>query len=159
MTYRAIETDYIYMGGEFKSNLAVLFDTHIVDIDTKESIESKYNIEVFRYPKNSVLYAGFINTHTHLEFSANRTTLKYGSFLEWLNSVIENREELVQTCTDEIMFSAVSEMLKSGVTTFGAISSFGADLEVCRKAPQKVIYFNELIGSNPAMLICCIVTF
>jgi len=64
--------------------------------------------------------------------------------LEWLNSVIENREELVQTCTDEIMFSAVSEMLKSGVTTFGAISSFGADLEVCRETPQKVIYFNEL---------------
>jgi len=150
MTYRAIETDYIYIDGEFKSNLAVVFDTHIIDIDNKDNIESKYNIEVFRYPKNSVLYAGFINTHTHLEFSANRTTLKYGSFLEWLNSVIENREELVQNCTDRIIFNAVSEMLKSGVTTFGAISSFGADLEVCRETPQKVIYFNELIGSNPA---------
>jgi len=44
-------------------------------------------------------------------------------------------------------------MLKSGVTTFGAISSFRADLEVCRKAPQKGIYFNELIGSNPAYVI------
>ena len=41
-------------------------------------------------------------------------------------------------------------MLKSGVTTFGAISSFGAELEVCANLDQRVIFFNEIIGSNPA---------
>ena len=150
MRYRALETGYIYIDGEFKSNLAVIFDTEIIDIDRADIIESKYGVEVFRYPKTSILYPGFINTHTHLEFSANRTTLKYGSFLDWLYSVIENREDLVQNCTNSIMFKSCQEMLSSGVTTFGAISSFGVDLEVCRKTPQKVIYFNELIGSNPA---------
>jgi len=38
--------------------------------------------------------------------------------------------------------------MKSGITTFGAISSFGTELEVCTQTPQKVIFFNELIGSN-----------
>jgi cytosine/adenosine deaminase-related metal-dependent hydrolase len=39
-------------------------------------------------------------------------------------------------------------MLHSGITTFGAISSFGNELEVCEKTPQRVVFFNELIGSN-----------
>ncbi len=38
--------------------------------------------------------------------------------------------------------------MASGVTTFGAISSFGNELEVCEKTPQRVVFFNELIGSN-----------
>ena len=39
-------------------------------------------------------------------------------------------------------------MLHSGITAFGAISSFGTELEVCEQTPQKVVFFNELIGSN-----------
>ena len=39
-------------------------------------------------------------------------------------------------------------MMHSGITTFGAISSFGNELEVCEKTPQRVVFFNELIGSN-----------
>jgi cytosine/adenosine deaminase-related metal-dependent hydrolase len=46
------------------------------------------------------------------------------------------------------MLKACEEMMDSGITTFGAISSFGAELEVCMKTPQKVIFFNELIGSQ-----------
>jgi len=46
------------------------------------------------------------------------------------------------------MMSECETMMRSGVTTFGAISSFGNELEVCEKTPQRVVFFNELIGSN-----------
>jgi cytosine/adenosine deaminase-related metal-dependent hydrolase len=39
-------------------------------------------------------------------------------------------------------------MLHSGITTFGAISSYSLDLEACINAKQNVIFFNELIGSQ-----------
>ena len=42
-------------------------------------------------------------------------------------------------------------MLDNGITAFGAVSSYGFDLEPCANAPQKVVYFNELIASDPLM--------
>ncbi len=94
---------------------------------------------------------GLINAHVHIEFSANKTTLSYGDFMNWLYSVIENREELIGGCDVDCMTKAVDAMLDSGITTFGAISSHGMDLEACANAAQNVIFFNELIGSQAVM--------
>lgn len=148
---KIITPDYIYLDNKFKENLAVAFDNKIQSIDTLENLQKKYPEANIDTPvENSVLYPGFINTHVHLEFSANKTTLEYGDFMFWLDSVIKNREELVNACDNATMMGACNEMLDSGVTTFGAISSFGSELDVCTQTPQKVIFFNELIGSQAA---------
>lgn len=94
---------------------------------------------------------GLINAHVHIEFSANKTELSYGDFMAWLYSVIENREELIGGCDSECMKKACDAMLEAGITTFGAISSHGLDLDACEKAAQNVVYFNELIGSQAVM--------
>ena len=78
-------------------NGAIVFDDKIIEIDSLENIEKKYsNIEILKLQKNSVLMPGLINSHVHLEFSSNTTTLKYGNFMSWLNSVIKNREDLMK---------------------------------------------------------------
>ncbi len=148
-----INPNYIYINGKFQENLAVAFDKKIKAIDTIENLQKNYpQATVEETKENSVLYPGFINTHVHLEFSANKTTLQYGSFMPWLDSVIKNREKLMGACDNEMMMQECQNMMKSGITTFGAISSFGLELEVCTKTPQKVIFFNELIGSNPSIV-------
>ncbi|RLA69399.1 MAG: metal-dependent hydrolase, partial [Epsilonproteobacteria bacterium] len=38
-----------------------------------------------------------------------------------------------------------------GITAFGAVSSYAFDLEAAAAAPQKVVFFNELIGSQAVM--------
>ncbi|NEW60030.1 metal-dependent hydrolase [Sulfurovum sp. bin170] len=144
-----LNPNYIYIDNTFKENIAVAFDKQIEAIDTMENLRKQYpEATIKQGRRNSVLYPGFINTHVHLEFSANKTTLQYGEFMPWLNSVIANREDLVAKCDNELMLKACEEMMHSGITTFGAISSFGAELEVCMKTPQKVLFFNELIGSS-----------
>lgn len=146
-----LNPNYIYINGTFKENVAVAFNRKIEAIDTIERLKERYpEAKIVNGEKNAVLYPGFINTHVHLEFSSNKTTLKYGEFMPWLDSVIENREELVRRCDNEVMSKACEEMMASGITTFGAISSFGMELEVCMKTPQKVLFFNELIGSSAA---------
>jgi len=144
-----ISADFIYTPQGFVTNQAVAFTDTIHEISTLEILETKYTkATIHRTEANSVLFPGFINTHVHLEFSANKTSLKYGSFMPWLDSVIEHREDLVSACDNTIMMAACASMLRSGTTTFGAISSFGNELEVCEKTPQRVVFFNELIGSN-----------
>jgi len=146
---KIISADFIYTPNGFISNHAIAFTDTIKEIGNPQVLEEKYpNAEMINSKENSVLFPGFINTHVHLEFSSNKTSLKYGSFMPWLDTVIEHREDLVATCDNAVMMNECESMLHSGITTFGAISSFGNELEVCEKAPQKVVFFNELIGSN-----------
>jgi cytosine/adenosine deaminase-related metal-dependent hydrolase len=146
---KILVADFIYTPNGFIQNQAVAFTETIQEMGTLDVLKAKYpDAEVIETEKNSVLYPGFINTHVHLEFSANKTSLKYGSFMPWLDSVIEHREDLVGCCDNTVMMNECEAMMRSGVTTFGAISSFGNELEVCEKTPQRVVFFNELIGSN-----------
>ena len=146
---KIINADFIYTPNAYVQNQAVAFTETIKDIGTLEALMQRYpDAEVINTEPNSILYPGFINTHVHLEFSANKTSLAYGSFMPWLDTVIEHRDELMGACSNAVMMHECEEMMRSGITTFGAISSFGNELEVCEKTPQRVVFFNELIGSN-----------
>ena len=146
---KIINSDFIYTPKGYVQNQAVAFTETIKDIGTLEELIQRYpDAKVIQTEPNSILYPGFINTHVHLEFSANKTSLAYGSFKPWLDSVIEHRDELMGACNNEMMLDECTKMMRSGITTFGAISSFGNELEICEKTPQRVVFFNELIGSN-----------
>ena len=146
---KIIYADFIYTPKGFVASQAVAFTDTIQEISTLEVLETKYpDASIITTEPNSVLFPGFINTHVHLEFSSNKTSLKYGSFMPWLDTVIEHREDLVGSCDNAVMMAECETMMRSGITTFGAISSFGNELEVCEKTPQRVVFFNELIGSN-----------
>ena len=133
-------------------NGAVVYDKKIIDIGSLESIEKKYpNIEITSLKENSVLMPGLINSHVHLEFSSNTTTLKYGNFMKWLNSVITCREELVEKATNKLISIKLDRMKKTGTTTIGAISSYSFDLEACVKSPLNTVFFCEVIGSKADM--------
>ncbi|WP_041956305.1 aminofutalosine deaminase family hydrolase [Sulfurospirillum arsenophilum] len=130
---------------------AVLFDQNILEVGKSEDLKAKHpTATVIETPQNSVILPGLINSHVHLEFSANQSMLRYGDFIPWLRSVIKHREELSALATTELIAGKLQEMLKSGTTTLGAISSFGADLEACAQTPQRVVYFNEVLGSVPS---------
>lgn len=149
---KIITPSYIYTNKQLLTGIAIAFEKKIKAVDSLENLQKKYpNAEVIKLKKNSLLMPGLINSHVHLEFSANKSTLKYGSFMPWLFSVIENREELINECSVDCMKKATDEMLQSGTTTFGAISSHGMDLDAAAQAKQNVIFFNELIGSQAVM--------
>ena len=149
---KIITPETILSPTEQLSGKSIAFDTHIRAIgQLHELLEQFPDAEFIETPLHSMVMPGLINPHVHLEFSGNKSTLKYGSFLEWLYSVIEHREELIQGCDEQCMAKACNDMLHSGITTFGAISSYAMDLEVAANAKQKVVFFNEVIGSQATM--------
>ncbi len=153
---KIIKVKYIVVCDEeftlLKDN-AVAFSTKIEKIAPFDELIAEYpDAEVFEFGDGSVLMPGLINLHTHLEYSANLSTLVYGDFIDWLESVIEHRDTLASSCNKECIDSAIASMLKSGTTTIGAISSFGSDLESCAKSFMNVIYFNEVLGSAPSVV-------
>lgn len=143
--------DVIFSGDTLLRDHGIVFEETILSVQPNEELRARYGSQCRDMGPGSVLLPGLVNPHVHLEFSANRSTLQYGSFMPWLSSVISHRDDLVNGCGQECMQEAVRLMLDNGITAFGAVSSYGFDLEVCAHAPQKVVYFNELIGSDPAM--------
>lgn len=129
----------------------IVFDRIIISITPNKELRAQYAEQCVDLGAGSVLLPGLINPHVHLEFSANRSTLTYGGFMPWLSSVIANRDDLINDCDDDCIANTIDTMLAQGITAFGAVSSYGYDLQACAKAPQKVVYFNELIGSDPKM--------
>lgn len=147
-----ITPNYILTPDILLENQSIAFEKKIVKIAPLEELKALFpDADIKTLPKNSLAMPGFINAHVHLEFSANKTELSYGDFIHWLYSVIENRADLVGGCGNECIKKSIDEMLKSGITTIGAISSHGMDLEACANAKQNVIFFNELIGSQANM--------
>lgn len=147
-----ITPNYILTPNELLNNLSVAFDKQIQKIAPLDELKKEFpHAKITTLKKNSLLMPGLINAHVHIEFSANKTDLSYGDFMNWLYSVIENREDLINGCDVSCMVKAIDSMLESGITTFGAVSSHGMDLEACENAPQNVVFFNELIGSQATM--------
>ena len=136
-----ITPSFILTQDELLSDLSVAFDKTIKLIAPIEELKKEFpDAKVTTLEKNSLLMPGLINAHVHLEFSANKTELSYGDFINWLYSVIENRETLIEGCNSKCIEKTIDSMLKSGITTFGAISSHGMDLEACANAKQNVIF-------------------
>lgn len=132
---------------------AIVFDEKIIEINTKEIIEKKYPNSLFEYQGNgSVIMPGLINSHVHLEFSANKMSLKYGNFISWLFSVIEKRDELIEQATTQLIKEELQKMIASGTTTVGAISSYSLDMEGCLQSKMNIVYFTEVLGSKADMI-------
>lgn len=149
---KIITPHYIMMKDKVITNSSIAFDKTIKEIAPFDELIEKYpDAKVTTLRENSLIMPGLINAHVHIEFSANKTELSYGDFMGWLYSVIENRENLINECKEECMKKAIDSMLDSGITTFGAISSHAMDLQACAEAPQNVVFFNELIGSQATM--------
>ncbi|MCK4974184.1 MAG: metal-dependent hydrolase, partial [Sulfurimonas sp.] len=147
-----ISPNYILTPDEVISDMSIAFENTIKKIAPLQELKKEFpDAKITTLKKNSLLMPGLINAHVHIEFSANKTELSYGDFMNWLYSVIENREDLIGGCNKECMSKAIDAMLESGITTFGAISSHGMDLEACADAKQNVVFFNELIGSQATM--------
>lgn len=149
---KLIYPDFILTPEGLKQEMAIAFDKTIEAIAPLDTLRNRFpDAEYIKLPIGSLVMPGLINAHVHLEFSANKTDLHYGSFMPWLHSVIEKRDTLVGECSTETMQKATQKMLKSGTTTFSTISSNGLDLTACENAAQNVVFFNELIGSQAVM--------
>jgi cytosine/adenosine deaminase-related metal-dependent hydrolase len=143
--------DALLTGTSLLRHHGIVFDKTILEVAPNEVLRERYGSKCQELGEGSVIMPGLINPHVHLEFSANRSTLTYGGFMPWLNSVIASRDELINECDDTCIQKEIEEMLSHGITAFGAVSSYGYDLNAAAACPQKVVFFNELIGSDPAM--------
>ena len=135
-------------------NFKILKDAAVVFSDKIKEI-CDFKLACKKYPNAQILDFGgdiampaFINPHVHLEFSANKGTLRYGDFLDWLGSVIASRQQLDAAARGRLILEQIAAMMRSGVGTIGEISSFGGEAEACAQSGIRTVFFNEILGAS-----------
>jgi len=121
---------------------AIVFDEKIIEVCAFASAARKYpQAEILDF-SGDIAMPAFINPHVHLEFSANKGTLHYGDFLDWLGSVIASRQQLDAAARGRLIAEQIAAMMRSGVGTIGEISSFGGEAEACAQSGIRNLFFN-----------------
>ncbi|WP_297950962.1 metal-dependent hydrolase [uncultured Campylobacter sp.] len=127
---------------------AIVFDDKIIEVCAFASAARKYpQAEILDF-SGDIAMPAFINPHVHLEFSANKGTLRYGDFLDWLGSVIASRQQLDAAARGRLIAEQIAAMMRSGVGTIGEISSFGGEAEACAQSGIRTVFFNEILGAS-----------
>lgn len=127
---------------------AIVFDEKIIEVCAFASAVRKYpQAEILDF-SGDIAMPAFINPHVHLEFSANKGTLRYGDFLDWLGSVIASRQQLDAAARGRLIVEQIAAMMRSGVGTIGEISSFGGEAEACAQSGIRTVFFNEILGAS-----------
>ena len=127
---------------------AIVFDKKIIEVCAFASAARKYpQAEILDF-SGDIAMPAFINPHVHLEFSANKGTLHYGDFLDWLGSVIASRQQLDAAARRRLIAEQIAAMMRSGVGTIGEISSFGGEAEACAQSGIRTVFFNEILGAS-----------
>lgn len=129
-------------------NGAVVVDGgRIVDIGTSDRIETDYpGLQKIGRP-NSIILPGFVNAHTHLELSWTRGKIGgFEDFTGWLERLVTLKAGGVdQDLAEDSMRTGIRDVIESGVTTVGEISSldFGGR-DMLRSSGMRIIAFLEL---------------
>jgi cytosine/adenosine deaminase-related metal-dependent hydrolase len=99
------------------------------------------------------LVPGFVNAHTHLEFSRlSQPFPSTGQFTDWIRAVVKYRAaHSVQT--SEAIRSGLAECVRSGTTLVGDIATVGWSSEDYSSVELETIVFQELLGLSPQRVV------
>lgn len=94
----------------------------------------------------AAILPGFVNVHTHLEYTVFRGFLEDIAFFPWIRALTEHKTFLTP---DDWIASATlgaAEMLAAGVTTVGDCADAGATLDALLASGLRGLVFREVFG-------------
>jgi len=126
-------------------NGAVLVqDGRILEIGELASMRLAHPDEPVRDFGLAALMPGFVDLHTHLEYSAMRGLVDDLPYAEWKLQVMEKERALApQDWEDAAMLGAL-EALRSGITTVADITDSGASLRAVNASGMRAFVYREV---------------
>lgn len=96
----------------------------------------------------AVLLPGFVDLHTHLEYSAFRGACDDVSFSNWKIQLSQKSKKLGRADWDTSAELGALEAIQSGITCVADITSTGASLRAAKKAGLRGTIFYEVSGMD-----------
>ena len=129
----------------------VVRDGEIAAVGPYPALRQAFAVEAARELGNAILLPGFVNAHTHLDYTAMRGLLDDLPFLPWSREL--TRLRLLVMGDDDLVASArwgAVEAARSGVTTLADTSSTGAACRALSEVGLRGIAYQETFGLSAA---------
>lgn len=134
-----------------KDSGVLIEDGFIRDIGPASKLKRDYSGVRTHELGSGILLPGFINAHVHLELGWIKEKIgSFEGFTGWLKQIIKAKRESVaeQTILDSVK-EGVKELIASGVTTVGEISSYGGiDKPILKESGLRTILYREVLDSR-----------
>jgi 5-methylthioadenosine/S-adenosylhomocysteine deaminase len=134
-------------------NGAIVIKGEIIEeIGTQKDILKKYPQEKVKDLGETILMPGFVNLHTHLDYTILRGENDNLSFLPWIAILVQKSRSLE---FEELILSAKLgglEALAAGVTTIADTTATGASLQAASEIGLRGIIYQEVFGMDDEKL-------
>ncbi|MBI5231312.1 MAG: amidohydrolase family protein [Coriobacteriales bacterium] len=125
-------------------NGAVLVrDDTIVEIGDYEHLRAAHPDEPVRDFGLAALLPGFIDLHTHLEYSSMRGLVDDLPYSRWKLQVMEREKHLSQTDWEDAAMLGALESLRSGITCVADITATGASARAAHASGLRATIYRE----------------
>ncbi len=102
--------------------------------------------------EDSVIFPGFVNAHSHLEYAAYAGFGDGLSFPPWIGLHVARKRRLDQADMEAMARLGAAECLRSGITTVGDCSFAGATALACDELGLRAIVYLEVFGEDESAL-------
>jgi cytosine/adenosine deaminase-related metal-dependent hydrolase len=125
----------------------VIKGSKIITLGKEKVILKKYPAEKVIDLEDRLVMPGLVNAHTHLELSQLKGKIaERREFFDWIIELVETRRRLGTKNLEQALRSSLIELLTSGTTCVGDISSTEAALPMLAKSGLRAAAFLEVLG-------------
>ena len=117
---------------------------HITEIGEFEKLKAAYPDEEVRDFGLAALMPGFVDLHTHLEFSAMRGLVDDLPYTQWKMQLLEREERLDAEDWEDAARLGAAEALQSGITTIADITETGASARAAAGSGLRSVIYREV---------------
>lgn len=122
----------------------------IVELGELADLQARYPEEPIRDFGLAVLMPGFINLHTHLEYTAMRGLVDDLPYSEWKLQLLQRERKFSAQDWDDSALLGALEALQSGITTICDITRTGASARAALKAGLRGHIYREVATMEKA---------
>lgn len=120
----------------------------VVEVGKKEELISQHPQEELFDFKEALILPGFVDAHTHLEYSPFRGVVADLPFWSWKLEITKLSPKLSESDWEGSAELGVLEAIRAGITTIGDITNSGASLRAAVKAGLRGCVFLEVSGMD-----------
>lgn len=92
----------------------------------------------------AALMPGFVDTHTHLEYTVMRGLVNDVPYSSWKGQLLQKERLLTREDWDDSALLGAMESIRSGITTIADITSSGASLRAAEAAGLRGVVYREV---------------
>ncbi len=125
-------------------------DGLIADIGKADQLIEAYPEESVRDFGLAAIMPGFVDVHTHLEYSAMRGLVDDLPYAQWKLQLMKKEELLDEADWEDAALLGALECLRSGITTIADITESGASVPAVAAAGLRAVIYREVSAMEKA---------